>query len=86
MDTFSRKIVGWSIDNCQDSTLVVNALDMAINSRKPLRGGIIHADHSVQFASWVFINKIRVTGLMSSFGTIGDGYDNAMMESFWSSM
>ena len=35
MDTFSRKIVGWSIDNTQDSTLVVNALDMAIKNRQP---------------------------------------------------
>lgn len=86
MDTFSRKIVGWSIDNCQDSTLVVNALDMAIKNRKPLPGGIVHADHGVQFTSWAFTNKIRTTGLMPSFGTIGDGYDNAMMESFWSSM
>lgn len=86
LDTFSRKIVGWSIDNCQDSTLVVNALDMAIKNRKPPPGGIVHADHGVQFTSWAFTNKIRSAGLMPSFGTIGDGYDNAMMESFWSSM
>lgn len=74
-DTFSRKIVGWSIDNCQDSTLVVNALDMAIKNRKPLPGGIVHADHGVQFTSWAFTNKIRSAGLMPSFGTIGDCYD-----------
>ncbi len=36
--------------------------------------------------SWAFTTKIRSAGLMPSFGTIGDGYDNAMMESFWSSM
>ena len=45
LDTFSRKIVGWSIDNCQDSTLVVNVLDMAIKNRKPPPGGFVHADH-----------------------------------------
>jgi putative transposase len=39
-----------------------------------------HADHGVQFTSWAFTNKIRCAGLMPSFGTIGDGYDNAMME------
>ena len=39
-----------------------------------------------QFTSWAFTNKIRAAGLMPSFGSIGDGYDNAMMESFWSSM
>ena len=86
MDTFSRKIVGWSIDNAQDSTLVVNALDMAIKNRQPAVGGIVHADHGVQFISWTFANKIRSSGLMPSFGTIGDCYDIAMMDSFWSSM
>ena len=84
-DTFSRKIVGWSIDNCQDSTLVVNALDMAIKNRKPPPGGIVHADHGVQFTSRAFTNKIRTAGLMPSFGTVGDGYNNSMMESFRSS-
>ncbi len=86
MDTFSRRIVGWSIDSSQDSALVVNALDMAIRNRRPGPGGIVHADHGVQSTSWAFTNKIRSAGLMPSFGTIGDGYDNAMMESFWSSM
>lgn len=54
MDTFSRKIVGWSIDNCQDSTLVVNALDMAIKNRTPPPGGIVHADHGVRFTNEIF--------------------------------
>ncbi|WP_085997865.1 IS3 family transposase [Nocardia jiangxiensis] len=85
-DAFSRKIVGWSIDSRQDSTLVVNALDMAIRNRRPTPGGIVHADHGTQFTSWVFGEKIRSAGLLPSFGTVGDGMDNAMMESFWSSM
>ena len=58
MDTLSRKIVGWSIDNAQDWTLVVNALDTAIKNRQPPAGGIVHADHRVQFTSWAFTNKI----------------------------
>ncbi len=86
MDAYSRRIVGWSIDSRQDSTLVVNALDMAIRNRRPEPGGIVHADHGVQFTSWAFSNKIRSAGLMPSFGSVGDGLDNAMMESFWSSM
>ena len=86
MDTFSRKIVGWSIDSVQNSSLVVNALDMAIKNRRPAAGGIVHADHGVQFTSWSFGEKIRSAGLMPSFGTVGDGLDNAMIESFWSSM
>ncbi len=86
LDVCSRKIVGWAIDSKQDSTLVVNALDMAIRARTPRSGGIVHADHGVQFTSWVFTQKIRSAGLLPSFGTVGDGLDNAMMESFWSSM
>lgn len=86
LDTFSRRIVGWSIDSVQNSNLVVNALDMAIKNRSPEPGGIVHADHGTQFTSWAFTDRIRKAGLMPSFGSIGDGLDNAMMESFWSSM
>ncbi|NQE72596.1 Transposase for insertion sequence element IS904 [Nocardia gamkensis] len=46
----------------------------------------MHADHGTQFTSWVFGEKIRSAGLVPSFGTVGDGLDNAMMESFWGSM
>jgi transposase InsO family protein len=86
LDTCSRRIVGWSIDSVQDSQLVVNALDMAIKKRKVRRGGIVHADHGVQFTSWSFTDRIRQSGLMPSFGSVGDAFDNAMMESFWGSM
>ena len=86
MDTCSRRIVGWSIDTVQDSQLVVNALDMAIRQRRVRQGGIVHADHGVQFTSWSFTERIRQAGLLPSFGSVGDAFDNAMMESFWSSM
>jgi transposase InsO family protein len=86
LDTYSRRIIGWSIDSVQNSNLVVNALDMAIKNRRPRPGGVVHADHGAQFTSWAFTDRIRSAGLMPSFGTIGDGLDNAMMESFWSSM
>lgn len=86
LDTFSRRIVGWSIDTIQNSNLVVNALDMAIKNRHPKPGGVVHADHGAQFTSWAFTDRIRKAGLMPSFGSVGDGLDNAMMESFWSSM
>jgi transposase InsO family protein len=86
LDAFSRKIVGWSIGSTQDTRLVINALDMAISNRDPAPGGIVHADHGTQFTSWAFGDRIRRAGLMPSFGSDGDGLDNAMMESFWSSM
>lgn len=86
LDTCSRRIVGWAIDSCQDTNLVVNALDMAIKQRRTKRGSIVHADHGSQFTSWSFTERIRDAGLMPSFGSVGDAFDNAMMESFWSSM
>jgi transposase InsO family protein len=86
MDTCSRRIIGWSIDSVQDAQLVVNALDMAIQQRAVKRGSIVHADHGVQFTSWAFTDTVRRAGLMPSFGSVGDAFDNAMMESFWSTM
>jgi putative transposase len=75
LDTFSRRIVGWSIDSIQNANLVVNALDMAIKNRDPEPGGIVHADHGAQFTSWVFTDRIKSIGLMPSFGSVGDGLD-----------
>ena len=49
LDTCSRRIVGWSIDSAQDTTLVVNALDMATKQRRLMRGSIVRADHGVHF-------------------------------------
>jgi transposase InsO family protein len=86
LDTCSRRIVGCSIDSAHDSTLVVNALDMAIKQRRVKKGSIVHADHGVQFTSWSFTERIHDAGLMPSLGSVGDAFDNAIMESFWSSM
>jgi putative transposase len=68
LDTFSGRIIGWSIDTVQDSNLVVNALDMAIKNRNPAPGGVVHVDHGAQFTSWAFTNRIKEAGLMPSFG------------------
>lgn len=58
IDGFSRMVVGWSIDSRQTGLLVANALGMALNRRAPREGGIIHSDQGVQFASWVFSQKV----------------------------
>lgn len=86
MDTCSRRIVGWSIDTVKDAQLVINALDMAISQRQTREGGIVHADHGVQFTSLAFTEKVRNAGLRSSFGSVGDAFGYAMLESFRSSM
>ena len=86
LDTFSRRVVGWSIDSSQTAALVTNALSMAIANRDPQAGGIIHSDHGVQFTSWAFTDRAKRSGLVPSMGSIGDCYDNAMIESFWGRM
>ncbi len=48
LDAYSRRVVGWSIDSSPTSTLVTNALGMAISNRSPSAGGIIHSDHGTQ--------------------------------------
>ncbi len=58
---------------------------MAIANRSPSRDGatVIHSDHGVQFTSWAFTDRARDSGLVPSMGSIGDCYDNAVIESFW---
>jgi putative transposase len=86
LDVFSRRVVGWSIDATQTSTLVTNALGMAITNRQPPEGTIIHSDHGTQFTSWAFTRRAQESGLVASMGSIGDCYDNAVIESFWGRM
>ncbi len=71
IDAFSRMVVGWSIDSRQTGLLVTNALGMALNRRAPGEGGIIHSDQGVQFASWVFSQKVTEAGLAPSVGAVG---------------
>lgn len=84
LDVFSRRIVGWSIDSSPTAALVTNALGMAIGHRKPAAGTVIHSDHGTQFTSWAFTQRAIDSGLVPSMGSIGDCFDNAVIESFWS--
>ena len=86
LDSFSRRVVGWSIDATPTAALVTNALGMAIQTRTPAGGTVIHSDQGVQFASWAFTQRAKDSGLVPSMGSVGDCYDNAMIEAFWSRM
>lgn len=86
LDAWSRRVVGWSIDSSPNAALVTNALGMAIENRRPSAGTIIHSDHGVQFTSWAFTRRAKESGLLPSMGSIGDCYDNSMIESFWGRM
>jgi putative transposase len=87
MDAYSRLIVGWSIAEHMRTELVTDALGMAILRRKPDDGStILHSDHGTQYTSWAFGQRLRSAGLLASMGTVGDCYDNSMMESFWGTL
>jgi putative transposase len=90
LDVWSRLIVGWSIADHMRTELVTDALGMAILRRQPQSDGqtgtVLHSDHGCQYTSWAFGKRLRDAGLLASMGTIGDCYDNAMMESFWGTM
>jgi putative transposase len=87
MDACSRRIIGWSIDVSQKTELVVDAIGMAILRRRPEASKtILHSDHGTQYTSWAFGKRLRDAGLLGSMGTVGDCYDNSMMESFWGTM
>jgi transposase InsO family protein len=86
LDAFSRRVVGWSISHNPTAALTCNALGMAIEQRDAVRGTVIHSDHGTQFTAWTFSDRARKSGLLPSMGSVGDCYDNAMMEAFWSRM
>jgi putative transposase len=87
MDAYSRRIIGWSIANHMRTELVLDALGMATLRRRPETGNtILHSDHGTQFTSWAFGQRLRTAGILPSMGTIGDCYDNSMMESFWGTL
>ena len=87
LDVFARRVVGWSIADHLRSELVIDALDMARWRRRPAEGQtIVHSDHGTQYTSWAFGHRLRTAGLLGSMGSIGDCFDNSMVESFFGSL
>jgi putative transposase len=78
--------IGWSIDASQTAALVSTAIGMAIDTRAPDPGAIVHSDRGAQFTAWAFTDRAKRSGLVPSMGLIGDCYDNAVIESFWGRM
>lgn len=85
IDAWSRRVVGWSIADHMRSELVVDALEMARWQRSP-EGTIVHADRGGQYTSWVLGHRLRAAGLLGSMGRVASSVDNALIESFWSTM
>lgn len=85
IDVYSRKVVGWTFGERMTSDLVIQALNMALMTRKP-ESVIHHSDQGSQYTSIAFGNRCKEMGVRPSMGTVGDAYDNAMAESFFASL
>jgi len=83
MDLYSRKIIGWSMDNTMTRHLAVDALKMAVSMRKPKPGLIHHSDRGAQYYSDDFRLMLERHGFLCSMSASGNCYDNAVVESFF---
>jgi putative transposase len=85
-DTFSRLIVGWSMATHMRASLVVDALQMALQRRRPGPGLIHHSDHGGQYVSLAFGRAAHEAGIAVSMGSHGNAYDNAVAETFFATL
>jgi transposase InsO family protein len=83
MDLYSRKIVGWAMAASMPAQLVCDALQMAIASRRPAPGLIVHSDQGSQYASAEHSRLLQAHGLIPSMSRKGNCWDNAVMERFF---
>jgi transposase InsO family protein len=86
LDLFSRKIVGWAMKATMTTTLVLEALDMALRQRKPTVKLLHHSDRGSQYASLAYQAHLADHQLEVSMSRTGNCYDNAVMESFWATL
>jgi len=86
LDLFSRKAVGWSMQPYLDRRLVVAALEMAIKTRRPAPGLIHHSDRGTQYACAEYRQVLADAEMIASMSRKGDCWDNAVVESFFSTL
>ena len=82
LDAFSRRVVGWALNRSLRSAVAVDALQQALESRKPLPGLVHHSDRGVQYASHDHTELLKKHGATCSMSRAGNPYDNARCESF----
>jgi transposase InsO family protein len=86
LDLFSRRVVGWATSNRMDRELVRTALAMAVERRHPSSGLIHHSDRGCQYASWDYQRALLERSIVCSMSRKGNCYDNAVVESFFSTL
>lgn len=86
LDAYTRRVLGWSMGSILDAPMTIAALRMALSRRRPPPGLIVHSDRGAQFASGAYRQVLAAHGLVASMSRKGNCYDNAFIESFWSSL
>jgi len=86
LDVWSRRVVGWACGPTLHVSLVLTALRAALRQRKPPKGLVHHSDRGVQYACHEYAAALSAAGLIASMSGKGNCYDNAAMESFWSTL
>lgn len=86
LDLFSRKIVGWAMDERITTDLTLKALERAVWRREPAQGLIFHSDRGSQYASEAFREALKGHGFLQSMSRKGDCWDNAVAESFFNTL
>ena len=82
LDGYSRKVVGWKLDRALTSRLAAEALESAIDVRRPLPGVVHHSDRGVQYTSPEYVAILKLHGMVQSMSRPANPYDNASCESF----
>ena len=86
IDLFSRRVVGWAMSRTMDAGLALSALEMAVRNRRPKGVMLFHSDQGVQYASVQFRLALRRLGIVCSMSRKGNCWDNAVVESFFSTL
>lgn len=86
LDRTTRRCIGWAMDHTLATSLPLAALDMALTHRRPAAGLVHHSDRGVQYASHTYREALAEAGAQCSMSRRANCYDNAAMESFWSSL
>jgi putative transposase len=86
LDLYSRFIVGWAVSAVNDGRLTIKALDMALQRRGPAIGLLHHSDRGCTYTSEDYQAVLTARGMVCSMSRRGNCYDNAVMESFFSSV
>lgn len=86
LDLHSRRVVGWAMNNRVTQSLSLGALEMAIKQRRPGPGLMHHSDQGVQYTAKDYRDRLRDLKIIASMSRKGNPYDNAVVESFFSSL